>query len=352
MPFRKQGSPYWQYDRTITVAGQRYRLRGSTGARSKPEAREVEEAEVRAARDRILNGPAKAFLTVDQALGTYYDEVASHQPSAATTRSQIKALRAGLGRSRPLHLIVAADLTAHVAKRRAIVSNATVNRELQMFRRALAYVGRTRNAATPDIDWRALALREPTERVRELTVAEEARLFAALRPDFHPLVRFCLATGCRVSSAVRLEWRDVDFHARTITFRKMKGDEHHAVPLSHGLTALLAPLPRVHARVFTYRFRGSKRLRPFTIAGWKKPWRAALVAAEIEDFRFHDNRHTALSRMTRVKGLKAAQRLAGHASIATTARYAHCEMDELREAMETADLTHAGPAIAERRRRK
>ena len=74
---------------------------------------------------------------------------------------------------------------------------------------------------------------------------------------------------------------------------------------------------------------------------------AALEAAGIPDFRFHDNRHTALSRMTRVKGLKAAQRLAGHASIASTARYAHCEHDELREAMERVEATHTGPTIVE-----
>lgn len=348
MPFRKEGSPYWQYDRTITVAGKRYRLRGSTGARSKTEAREIEEAEVRAARDRILNGPAKEHLSVDQSLGTYYDEVASHQPSASTTKSQIKALRTGLGPSTLLHMITETALAGHIARRRASVSNATVNRELQMFRRAMRYIARTRNVAVPDIDWQALILREPSERVRELTLAEEKRLFAALRPDFHPLVRFCLTTGCRVSSAIRLEWRDVDFHARTITFRQMKGDQHHAVPLTPGLTALLAPLPRVGSQVFSYRFRGSKKLRPFTIAGWKKPWWAALKAAGIEDFRFHDNRHTALSRMTRVKGLKAAQRLAGHASIATTARYAHCEMDELRAAMEMAESTHAGPTAVKR----
>jgi integrase len=354
MPFRKAGSPYWQYDRTITVAGQRYRLRGSTGARSKPEAREVEEAEVRAARARILHGPAKVVLTLDQAIGTYCANVARHQPSWRTTRSQAKILRAGLGKATPLPDITAATLTEHIARRRAVVSNATVNREIQLLRRVLAYAGKNLAAAVPDIDWRALALREPHERSRELTATEQARLFRHLRTDFHPLVRFCLIAGCRVGNAVRLEWRDVDFQARVIVLREMKGDEHHAIPMTAQLLVLLANQPRVEGidRVFTYAFRGGRKRRPFTIAGWKKPWWAALTAAGIPDFRFHDTRHTALSRITRAKGLKAAQKLAGHASITSTARYAHCEMDELREAMEMAEFTHSTPTMPGMTKRK
>lgn len=346
MPFRREGSPFWHYDRTITVGGQRYRLRGSCRTRSKQEAREIEETEVRLFRQRIVDGPSRQSVTLDAALGSYVDEVAAYQPSLATTTSQGRALLAGLGKATAIDTITQADLARHVTRRRAGAANGTVNRELQLLRRVLKHAGVRLDARLPAIDWRDLALREPRERSRELTREEEERLFKQLRPDFHPLVRFCLASGCRVGTAIRLEWRDIDWHARTITFRHMKGDQHHVVPLSAGLHALLRPLPRAHARVFTYRFRGGKTLRPFTIAGWKKPWWAALTAASIPDFRFHDNRHTALSRMTRVKGLKAAQRLAGHASIATTARYAHCELDELRDAMDAAEATHTGPTQA------
>lgn len=344
MPFRRPGSPYWHYDRTITIEGQRHRIRGSTGIRgSKREAQAVEDQEIAAARDQIRNGPAPARLTFDEAIGTYCAQVASHQPSWRTSRSQAKALLKGLGKRTALAALTTADLSAHVAKRRALVANATVNRELQFLRRVVRYADAVLGAAAPEIDWRSLALREAAERVRELTAAEETRLFAKLRPDFRPLVRFALIAGCRVGNAVRLEWRDVDFAARVVVLREMKGDRHHVVPMTRAMLALLSAQPRVRthpdlpadrARVFTYAFRGTKKRRPFSEAGWKKPWWAALDAAGIADFRFHDLRHTSLSRITRAKGLKAAQNLAGHASIATTARYAHCELDELREAME------------------
>lgn len=363
MPFRREGSPYYHYDRTITVAGESRRIRGSCGTSNRVEARAVEDAAVQAARRELIDGPAKAAVTLDTALGSYIAVVAASQPSFGTTTSQGKALIAGLGKAPALHLITHKTLIDYQIRRRAHVANATVNRELQLLRRVINHAGLALDARTPEIDWRKLALREPKERARELTPAEEARLFKALRPDFHALVRFCLATGCRVGSAIRLDWRDVDPDSRAIVLRMMKGGEHHTIPLSRGLAAILEPLRAQRAaylrkapakvrlsigeRVFLYRFRETAQLRPFTLAGWKKPWWAALETAGIPDFRFHDNRHTALSRMTRVKGLKAAQRLAGHASITSTARYAHCEHDELREAMERVEATHTGPTIVE-----
>jgi hypothetical protein len=45
----------------------------------------------------------------------------------------------------------------------------------------------------------------------------------------------------------------------------------------------------------------------------------------------------------RDQGAEGGQKLAGHASISSTARYAHCEMDELREAVEIVQITHTGP---------
>ncbi len=257
-------------------------------------------------------------------------------------------LLAGLKGSAPIAALSNASIVAHIAKRRATRSNGTVNREIQLLRRALKYAGSALDAAVPEINWRDLKLKEPTERVRELTAAEEGRLFKHLRQDFHPLVRFALITGCRVGNAVRLEWRDVDFATGVIVFREMKGDRHHAIPMTRTVVALISSQPRVHERVFTYWFRGGKKRRPFTIAGWKKPWRAALAAAGIKDFRFHDTRHTALSRVARVRGLKAAQKLAGHASIASTARYDHCEMEELRATMEAVETTRTGPTAVRR----
>ena len=348
MPFKKKGSPYWQYDRTFSIKGERYRIRGSTGESSKTLARAVEDAEVNAARQRALHGDTKPTISLDEAIGTYFANVAMHQPSSKTTQYQSNSLLNGLRKRTTLSSIDNGMLTTYIAKRRTTVANATVNREIQLLHRVVNYAESNLGRQAPDIDWKSHILPEPKGRVRELTTDEEKRLFMHLRPDLHELVRFCLITGCRVGTAINLEWRDIDFQRRVIVFRMMKGGEHHAIPITTKLLTLLANQPRADHldRVFTYEFRGNaKRRRAFTKSGWSKPWKDALTAAGISNFRFHDLRHTALSRITRTNGIAAAQKLAGHADISTTSRYAHVQMDDLLNAMENSEVTHSGPTL-------
>lgn len=55
-----------------------------------------------------------------------------------------------------------------------------------------------------------------------------------------------------------------------------------------------------------------------------------MKATGITDFRFHDTRHTAATRITRATGnLKVAQKLLGHTEIGTTARYAHVQHEDV-----------------------
>jgi len=348
MPFRKKDSPFWQYDRTFTLKGKRYRVRGSTGERGKAAAREVEEAEVAAARQIAIHGESAPEITLDEAFGTYAANIAMSQPSWRTTKYQAQTVLNGLKKATLASEIKDATLTSYIAKRRATVANATVNREIQLLRRVFNYTKRNLKMAVADIDWDAHILKEPKGRVRELTVAEEARLFKHLPADLRDLVEFCLITGCRAGSAIKLEWRDIDLDSRIVVFRNMKGGEHHTIPMTERLRNLLADQPRLlHInRVFTYEWRGlARKRRAFTASGWKKPWKEALSKAGIVDFKFHDLRHTAASRTTRVAGIAATQKLLGHADISTTQRYSHVQMDDLLKAMETSEATHIQPTI-------
>lgn len=194
-------------------------------------------------------------------------------------------------------------------------------------------------------NWGSHRLKEPAHRERYLSAAEEQSLLKALRPDMVPLVRFCLITGARVSSARRLRWADIDYGAGTITFRDVKSNregERHTIPLTNEARVLLTNERGNHALyVFTYECRRSRGQRrrgeryPFSKNGWRKLWTAALAAAGIEDFRFHDLRHTAATRILRKTGnLAVVQKILGHSNIETTTRYAHVVMDDMRAAME------------------
>ena len=342
MPFKTAKSPYWQYNRTFVIDGERHRVRGSTGARSKREAERIEAEAIAKYREALRSTPSAPIMlwpTIDQILGTYCDAVARHQPSWRTTKGQAKALLAGLDPAMRGDALRTSDLTIYIARRRVKSAAGTVNRDLGLLKRAIRYVASALHLPLPAIDWRLLHLTEPPERVRQLTADEESRLVAALqrRPDVFALVQFLLLSGCRVGSACALEWRDCDFDARTITFRTMKGGQQALViPMTGAMVELLANHWRIGPRVFTWMKQGHEgpEIHPFKVMGWRRYWQAAIEQAGIEDFKRHDLRHTALSRLTRTHGIRAAQKLAGHSSIATTARYAHLELDDLRAAME------------------
>ena len=155
-------------------------------------------------------------------------------------------------------------------------------------------------------------------------------------------------TGVRLGNARALTWAQVDYGAEAITFRvksKKPGGKVHELPLTPSVKALLAQQRGNHPIfVFTYeckRSRGQRRKGeryPFSRHGWRKDWRRALEAAGIEDFRFHDTRHTAGTRVLRATGnLKIAQIMLGHSDIQSTMRYAHVLKDEVRAGMEAAE---------------
>ena len=102
-----------------------------------------------------------------------------------------------LGRQTLLTEITAGTLAAYAARRRANLSNRSVNIELEHLRAVIRRAGTLWGAAVPDIPWKRVLLEEAGEHEHILSSAEEERLFAALRPDFHPMVRFALLSGAR-----------------------------------------------------------------------------------------------------------------------------------------------------------
>jgi integrase len=102
------------------------------------------------------------------------------------------------------------------------------------------------------------------------------------------------------------------------------------VPLSSNADAVLARrwTPEVKGYVF-----GSRNWNSFRSA-----WESALVAAGIEDLRFHDLRHTFASWLIqRGRTLREVQEALGHQTITMTMRYSHLAPDHLRAAVAVLD---------------
>lgn len=353
MPYRPKTSRLWHYD--FQIRGRRFC--GSCGTTDFEEAKAVEAA----ARVRARTAPeVTGRFTLSEALGTYFTDVAQGQSSAATTLSQCRAILAVLDGARPMDSLTNADLMRFVATRRAQVSDATVNRHLQALGRALRHMARIHGATMPPIDIRSLQRAEPEERVRELTTADQERLFQHLRLDLHPMVKFALMTGARLSTIIGLRWSDIDDGNGRVTFR-IKQSRTMRFPLSPEIRALLSALPRADAPddrpfVFTYQDHSSKALTRRAIRQNSHifdDFRAALTAAGIDDFRFHDLRHTFATRLLRRTGnIKLVSRLLGHTKVETTSRYAHVLDGDLAAALDGFSvLTNSEPRRNSRSRK-
>lgn len=334
MPIRHKNSPFWQYD--FQIGGRRFS--GTCGTADYEEAKAV-EAQARVAARARAQAPQGVF-TLSQALGTYCADVAQHQPSWRTTDSQARALLAILPPQTRLEDLTDALIWGYVARRRATVANATVNRELQLMGRALRHIAAVHQARVAPLNLKAAMVAEPRERIRELSAAEQTALFDHLRPDLHALVLFALMTGARRASICGLKWSDVDLNTRRIRFR-IKGGATQTFPINAELRALLSSLPRAttpeaRAHVFTYADDDGQRRRINPTGGHiHTAFRKAVAEAGITDFRFHDLRHTFATRLLRQTGnIKLVSRLLGHTSIDTTARYAHVLDGDLADALD------------------
>lgn len=337
--YKRKTSPHYHYD--FVIAGRRFH--GSTGTPVKEEAKAVEARERRKAalglRDDDLNR-----MKLRDAFGRYWEQHAKHKKSADDMFKKMERIIDGLGPDRFLHELTNSEIAAYISKRRGEVADASVNREMTILRAVLHRAKEVWEVPFRMPNWKAHRLIEPRGRIRSLSADEETRLMENLREDFRPLVRFCLITGARVSSARKLTWSQVDEAAGEIRLEvksKFTGDTL-TLPITPSLRILLQEVRGQHPiYVFTYlccAVKAKKRVAgqryPFGRDGWRRTWYSALKNAKITDFRFHDLRHTAATQMLRVTGdIAAVQEVLGHKDVATTRRYAHVTKEAKLRAM-------------------
>lgn len=335
--YKPEKSKFWHFDFRF----QRHRYHGSTGCTSK---RDAERFEAEQRRKAALGETAKPSITLDRACDAWWLAKGQHLRSHATVIYQLANLSEGLGKSVMLQDINLPAIDGYIAKRRAQVKNASVNRETALLRRVIDW-HQARGFDVPAIAWKEARLREAKPTTRTLSYAEQTRLFAKLPDSLKPIVEFALLSGQRKAEIVTLRWSDVDLSAMRATVWA-KGQKPHTFPLTPATVAIIANQPKVCAQVFTYvaersaprrqdrvqRIKGHRY--PFSLQGWDRKWRRALKDAGIADYRFHDNRHTAA---TRTGSIEVANRLLGHTDMRTTQRYFHTAEEKVREALIAAE---------------
>ncbi len=175
--------------------------------------------------------------------------------------------------------------------------------------------------------------KENNARVRFLEDEEETRARSKIRelcPEHEPELDLALHTGMRRGEQYRLRWQDVDLRRGIITIPRSKHGELRRIPINSVARATLLVL-RADSGV-GYVCPGSDGPRSQDQRCW---FEEVIEFAGIQDFRWHDLRHTFASRLVMAGvDLRTVQELMGHKTIAMTLRYVHLAPAHQQEAIE------------------
>lgn len=361
--YQRDGSPYWWYN--ITLADGR-RLRGSTKKTQKREAKlaalEIEQAALTAPK----RGEAWRLRDV---LGTYWNDHAQNLQNASVMFFHFELLSEFLGPD-----LAIADLTSSLLldyraarrggsikatadmlernaawRKRAIddkafvraVAPQTVNRDLAHLQAALNWAKNMHGKAIPSINWTGLKAKEAPFRVRFASGDEFAALMKGAHAAMRDIILCAVTTGLRRGNIFSLQWHQVNLRSSTITLPVTKGGKPHTVKIA---PALRAALGRTKPK--------DRKGDVFDTTNHKRRWAAAVKAAGLVDFKFHDLRHT-FGSWARINGadlLDICEALA-HSSVAVTQRYAHVKPDSETTAFDRVAQAFASQSASQNRKR-
>ncbi|MGH9784229.1 MAG: tyrosine-type recombinase/integrase [Terriglobia bacterium] len=286
--------------------------------------------------------------TFEELMKRYLAEHAAKKSQPRHYQGYVNSLTAFFG-GRTLAEITPKSIVEYKNRRYAAgLKPASINRELATLKKAF-------NLAVKEWEWcrenpvsRVSMEQENNKRDRWLSLEEEARLLQGCAPWLHDLVTVALHTGLRMGEILELTWRAVDFSRRTVTVVRSKNGERRTIPVNQTVLAVLKEKTTLRSLRTELVF-CSKVFTPMESGHLRRSFRWALGTARIDDFLFHDLRHTFATRLVQAGvDLYKVQRLLGHQSPLMTQRYAHHYPESLRDGVETLDrLTGISTKLAQ-----
>lgn len=185
-----------------------------------------------------------------------------------------------------------------------------------------------------------LNLRRPAPgpgRNRRLSGDEEARLLEAVDTYSNPMlgwiVRIAIETGMRSSEITTLRCSQVDLDRRIVRLIETKNTLPRTVPLSKSATENFrlalgnSARPESTELIFFGEPGKDGKRRPYN---FNKVWGDIKKAVGVTDFKFHDLRHEAVSRLVEA-GLSDQEvaSISGHKSMQMLRRYTHLRAEDL-----------------------
>ena len=337
MLFKREGSTFWYVSFRQASGG---RVKRSTGTSDRKEAQELEAKWKLEARQQRLWGtqPSRTF---DELMLAYLKATQDQRSGWSRDVYNLKRLQASFS-GRVLQSLKRGDVRAYIADRKLEgIANSTINREVGLLSSAINYARR-------EWDWEVsnpaerMRLTEGDGRKRFATVDEVMALICAAErhkraPYLADLIRVAVNTGCRRGELLGLRWSQIDLEARTIRLEgsDTKNGKGRIVPLNreaHAAMQARSQYRSLHCPESPWVFCRKSGARNLTI---QSSWAAILESVGLEDFHFHDLRHTCGSWLVQSGvALADVKEVLGHSTIRMTERYAHNAPENSRAAVE------------------
>lgn len=316
--YKRKDSPYWWIK--LCVSG--HRVQKSTGTTDKQKAQEYHDKLKAQLWDEIRLG-IKPDHSWNEAVVRWLKET-SHKATHENDKMHLRWLDKHLSGIKlkdinrdKLDLILE-------AKKSEGVSNSTVNRVLEIVRAIL-------RKAAYEWEWldrapKVRMLPKPKRRIRWLTQKEVEKLLHELPSHLRAMVIFSLETGLRQKNVTHLKWSQLDVERKCAWIHPDQAKARRAipVPLSERALLVLQELKSVHEE-FVFTYKGKPVHQPNNWA-----WRKALQRAGIENFRWHDLRHTWASwHIQKGTPMHVLQELGGWSCAEMVRRYAHLSSEHL-----------------------
>lgn len=217
-----------------------------------------------------------------------------------------------------------------------IRSDATVNRYMASLSIVLTFASREWEWLETNPMFKVKKKKENKGRIRFLSDDERTMLLQACENASNPLIYLlvviALSTGARYSEIINLKWENIDFKRKVFYFMNTKNGENRAVPISNKAYELLKEYSKVRKLKTNYVFARPDGEKP-TDLRWQ--WEEAVKKAKLENFRFHDLRHTAASYLA-MNGatLVEISEILGHRTMQMVKRYSHLTQKHTVEVLE------------------
>jgi integrase len=266
-------------------------------------------------------------ITFSELIHRYQKEVTPYKKSASREISRLKCLNNFFGEISLAR--INSEMVARFRDERLSLnlSGATVIKDLNTLSHVIDTAIKEWGCYLPSNPVKNI--RKPkvnTSRSRRLSPEEEFILLAKCRRHscaMESVVILAIETAMRLGEIINLKWSDVEIDNHVAVINESKNGEMRKIPLSEtSINTLKSLAKRLGSDKVFWQWK--------SVSSFESSWQRVLIKSDIQDFRFHDLRHEATSRLFEMNlNMIEVSTITGHKTLQMLKRYTHLSIDKL-----------------------